>query len=338
MRCFLILLTLCLLLVTGCSPLTFTVGVGPEDRSLETQVVQRDRKARASVAIIDVDCVLLNTTRGSLLQRGDNPVGLLYEKLRHAAEDDRIKAVVLRLNTPGGGVTASDLMYREVLHFKQQTGKPVVARMMDVCASGGTYLACAADDIVAHPTTVTGSIGVLVQTVTIKPALERWGVQPEAITSGPNKDIASPLGELTSEHRQLLQDMVDSYYQGFTNVLRASRGDKVDEHFEKLTDGRVITGTQARQWGLVDEVGDLRTAIEFAKARANLKHADVVMFHRPLRYVGSPYATAHGDGVNPQANGQSQPMPASLLNLPQPMDRWFASTGGFYYLWQGPGF
>jgi len=322
------------LALTGCGPLTFTVGAGPEDRDLEVEVIEADPAARAAIAIVDVDGVLLNGDQPGLLRPGDNPVGLLYEKLRTAATDDRIKAIVLRLNTPGGGVTASDLMYREVERFRQETGKPVIALMMDVCASGGTYLACSADHIVAHPTTITGSIGVLVQTVTIKPALERWGVRPEAITSGPNKDIASPLGELTPEHRRLLQGIVDTYYTSFVELVRERRPGVSDEHFDELTDGRVITGTQAQAWGLVDQVGDLRTALHEARKRAGVEHAEVVMFRRPLRYVGSPYAAA----AMPQPRAERPSLPDTLLSGGRPLDRWFESTGGFYYLWTGPGF
>ena len=99
---------------------------------------------------------------------------------------------MLRLNTPGGGVTASDIMYREVQRFRRDTGKPVVALMQDVAASGGYYLACSADHIVAHPTTVTGSIGVIIQTVSLGPALERLGIETDAITSGDLKDSGNP--------------------------------------------------------------------------------------------------------------------------------------------------
>jgi len=330
-------LPVCLSIVAalaGCGPLTFTLGAGAPDRELQTEVVETERGAHASIALVDIDGVLLNATPPSLLNPADNPVALLDEKLRVAADDDRVRAVILRLNTPGGGVTASDLMYRQVRRFRAETGKPVVALMMDVCASGGTYLACAADRIVAHPTTVTGSIGVLVQTVSVKPALERWGVQPEAITSGPNKDIASPLGELTPEHRALLQGIVDSYYQRFVDVVRDSRGMRVDANLEQLTDGRVITGQQAHDWGLVDEVGDLRVALQLAKREAGLKRADVVMFRRPLRYIGSPYATARAESPEPRA----EQSPLSAIPGGRALDRWFESTGGFYYLWTGPGF
>ncbi len=280
----------------------------------------------ARVAVIDVSGVIYNASRPSVLGVGENPVALLQEKLDQAANDARTRAVILRLNTPGGTVTASDAMYREVQRFRRKTGKPVIALMMDVAASGGYYLACAADDIVAYPTAVTGSIGVIVQTVSFKPALDRWGIRAEAITTGPNKDAGSPLSNLTPEQRAVLQALVDDFYARFLDVVRQARPGIEPETFPRVTDGRILSGEQALKHGLVDQLGDVHDALALAKQRAGIARADLVMYRRPGRYVGSPYAAAPATPTT-QLNLAQINLDTPLLGEP---------ASGFYYLWMGP--
>ncbi len=310
----------------GCGPITFVVGLAPGDRALRETVLEEDgRLGGDRVALIDVTGVLINANKPGLLDRGENPVSLLYEKLAKAEDDPRVKAVVLRLNTPGGAVTASDAMYRELQRFRERTGKPVVALLMDVAASGGYYVACASDRIVAYPTSVTGSIGVIVQTISVKPALQRLGVMTEAMTSGPNKDAGSPLSVLTDEHRAVLQQLVDDFYARFVEVVREARPGIPPDRFDEVTDGRVVSGEVALEHGLVDATGDLHDALAVARDLAGLDRADVVQYHRPLDYVGSPYAAAPATpAVGTQVNLLQMNLDAAGLELPV----------GFYYLWR----
>ena len=315
--------------------MTFVVGVAPGDQRLVTTVVESDGGwFNDRVAIVDVSGMIYNVDKPGLIQQGENPVSLLHEQLEHARYDEKVKAVILRLNTPGGTVTASDAMYRMVHRFKAQTGKPVLAMMMDVTASGGYYVACATDRIMAYPTTVTGSIGVLVQTISFKPAMTRLGIQPEAITSGPNKDAGSPFGTLTEEHRAVFKEMVDDFYARFLAVVRESRPQIKEEDFARVTDGRVVTGRHAQELGLVDHVGDIHEAFAWAKKTAAVQRADLVVYHRPIKYVGSPYAAAPGGGgpVSSVAGGGTQ------VNLAQFNFSAYqaGSSTMFYYLWQSP--
>ena len=307
----------------GCSPVTLTLGGDPKDNELRTTVVERGGSSR--IAIVDVSGTIFNANHVGLFGTGENPVSLLQEQLTIAKKDSDVKAIVIRLNTPGGTVTASDVMYREVMRFKKETGKPVVALMMDVTASGGYYLACSADEIIAHPTTITGSIGVILQTVSFKPALSRWGIETDAITSGPNKDAGSPLSTMTPEQRVVLKALVDRFYARFTEVVRTSRPKIAAADFARVTDGRVFSGEDALAAGLVDRMGDLHDAVDLAKARAKIKSADVVVYHRPSHYVGSPYA----NGNTPPANSGTQ------INIAQVNvgDIFGASGAGFYYMW-----
>jgi len=323
-------LVLAALMLVGCGPMTFVVGVTPGDQQLASTVVQKsDGWTADRVAVVDVSGMIMNGRTPGLLSAGENPVSTFRETLDAAAADRRVKAVILRLNTPGGAVTASDAMYRDVLRFKEQTGKPVVVLMMDVAASGGYYLACAGDEIIAYPTTVTGSIGVIIQTISLQPALSRIGISTDAITSGPNKDAGSPLGEMTDGHREVLQGMVDEFYGRFTAVVRDRRPSIPADQFAMVTDGRVVSGVVAQELGLVDALGDLDDAFERAQALAGLSDAKLVVYHRELEHVGSPYAGTPGS--TPSAGGQQ--INLLQLNLDGPLGGLNAPSG-FYYLWQ----
>ncbi len=316
--------------LVGCGPMTFVVGVTPGDQQLDATVVQDAEGWTANrVAVIDVSGMIVNARTPGLLSAGENPVSTFREKLDAAADDRRVRAVVLRLNTPGGGVTASDAMYRDVLRFKQQTGKPVVVLMMDVAASGGYYVACAGDEIVAYPTTVTGSIGVIIQTMSLQPALSRIGISTEALTSGPNKDAGSPFGEMTESHRAVLQGLVDEFYGRFTAVVREARPSIPAERFEEVTDGRVVSGVRAHELGLVDHLGDLDDAFARAKALAGISDAKLVVYHREMEYVGSPYTSAPG-GLPSAGGSQINLLQLNLDGSPGGL----GSPSGFYYLWR----
>jgi protease-4 len=327
------LLAVSVVWASGCGPIHFAVGVSPSDQELTSTVVTPDGHWFSDrVAVIDVSGMIMNAPKPGLIQRGENPVSVLHEQLQEAADDRRVKAVVLRLNTPGGGVTASDMMYRDVLRFREMSGKPVVALMMDVTASGGYYLACAADQIVTYPTSVVGSIGVIVQTVSVKPALAKIGVKTEALTSGKNKDAGSPLSTLTDDHRKVLQGLVDDYYARFTAIVREARPGIPVDRFADLTDGRVVSGEQAAAQGLADLVGDINDAGELAAQLAGIEHADLIVYHRRLEYVGSPYAVGPG-APNAGASGSGTQINLMQLNMTGSLPG-FDAPVGVYYLWR----
>jgi protease-4 len=312
-----------LLLAGGCTRMRFIVEAVPaEDELTETEVL-RDEGARASapkIALIDVSGLIVDAERPGLLRRGENPVSRFTEALRKAADDHRVRGVVVRINSPGGGVTACDILYREVLRFKEQTGRPVVILMADVAASGGYYLACAGDEIVAHPTTVTGSIGVIIQTFNFAEGMRKIGIKADAITSGSNKAMGTPFEPMPPEHRALLQGLVDEFYDSFIEVVTESRPQISPADLEWIEDGRVITGRRAAQVGVVDRLGDLRVAFDAAKTRADVDRARLVKYHRPIEYVGSAY------GSGPAAGTQVNLLQLNLggRDPEQP---------GFYYLW-----
>jgi protease IV len=324
--CSIMLAGIALCALSGCGGVRFVVDAVPATDQLTETVVMEDGKGlklgESKIAMIDVSGLIIDANKPGLLAPGENPVARFSESLKRAHDDSGVKAVIIHINSPGGTVTASDVMYREVLHFKESSRKPVVISMGDVAASGGYYLACAGDEIIAHPTTVTGSIGVIIQTVNFSEGMGRIGIKAESITSGPNKRMGSPFEPMPQEHRELLQGLVDEFYGNFKSIVTTNRKTISPNDLPWLTDGRVVTGRRAVEAGLVDGVGDLRDAFEAAKARANLKSAKLVKYHRPLEYVGSPYAHA------PLSGGSQVNLMQLNLDLSAVREQ-----PGFYYLW-----
>jgi protease-4 len=321
---------------TGCSGVRFIVDAVPAEDELTETVVLEDSGARgwfggggAKIALIDVTGLIVDARKPGIIAPGENPVATLVESLHRARDDSAVKAVVLRINSPGGTDTASDVMYREVRHFKEDSGKPVVVLMEDVAASGGYYLACSGDEIIAHPTTITGSIGVIIQTINFSDGMRRIGIKADAIVSGPNKKMGSPFEPMPDEHRELLQGIVNEFYGNFVAIVKESRPALKETELAWITDGRVVTGVRAQQVGLVDSLGDMHDAFAAAKSRADVPSARLVKYHRPVEYVGSAYATAP-DGA-PSAGGSAGSQ-INLLQLNFDAIPGF-TTSGFYYLW-----
>jgi len=266
----------------------------PIDQTLKETVVQADPGwVTSKIALIDVTGLIMNAEGGGLFSSGDNPVSFFAEKLQRAEKDKKVKAVVLRLNSPGGTVQASEAMSKMLADFRTRSGKPVIACITDVGASGAYHLACGAQRIVAQPSSITGSIGVIIQTVSFAGTMEKIGISAEAITSGKLKDMGSPLKDLTDAERQVFRAMVAEFYDDFVKVVAAGR--KLDEvRVRRLADGRVYTGEQALKVGLVDELGFVDDAIARAKSAAKVSKARVVMYHRPLGYRANAYSSFGG--------------------------------------------
>lgn len=310
--------------LVGCAPTGFKIEPVPVDRTLEEEVLIDDGGlGLPKVLVVDVDGVLLNSRGMSLFAEKEHPVSLFVEKLEKAAKDDRVRAVILRINSPGGSVTASDLMYSEMLHFKRRTNgeRPIVAVLMDVAASGGYYLACGADEIVAHRTTVTGSIGVIMQMINFSGTMTKIGVTSDAIISGKMKDAGSPLRKMTPEEREVFQELVNQFYGQFVKVVAAGRPKLDEAKVRKLADGRVYSAQQALELGFVDRIGTLRDAVSGVKGQIGANKVRVVTYKRPLGWKPNLYAEAPAGP--PQTN---------LLNIELP-ESWPHPTPQFMYLW-----
>jgi protease-4 len=244
---------------------------------------------KAKVLLVEISGVISSQDKEGLWP-APNLLASVKEQLSRASQDENVKAVVLRINTPGGTVTASDIIHHELKTFKASRKIPVVASIMDVGASGGYYIAAAADSVLAHPSSVTGSIGVIMLTVNARGLLEKVGIEATAVTSGPRKDMGSPFRTMTPEERAIFQGLIDSFYQRFLTVVQDGRPQLQMDQIKKLADGRIYTGDQAKAAGLVDEVGYLEDAIDVAKKKAGITEARVVTYKRPGEYSNNVYS------------------------------------------------
>jgi protease-4 len=274
---------------------------------------------KAKVVLLELTGLITSQEEGGLFEH-PSPVAQLKEALIKAGEDSKVKAVVLKINSPGGTVTASDVVYHEVRAFREKHKVPVIASIMDVGASGGYYVAAGADKIVAHPSSVTGSLGVIMVTLNARGLLEKVGVETAVITSGPRKDMGSPFRAMTDEERAIFQGVIDSFYNRFLSVIKDGRRSLSSEEVRKLADGRIYSGEQAKALGLIDSVGYLDDAIELAKRQAGLSEARVVVYRKPGEFKQNIYSRMFGG------------MPSALAAL-DVMALARAGSPQFMYLW-----
>lgn len=273
------------------------------------------------VAILDVDGLLLNTNLTGPYASGDNPVDVFREKLDAAMADPCCAALVVRINSPGGSVTATDMMWRELQWFRQKTRRPVVACLMDLACGGAYYLATASDLIVAHPTTVTGGVGVVLNLYNFRDAMGTFSLVDQSIKAGPNIDLGSALKPLPEQAEKLLQEMADELHGRFREVVRNRRSGLLAMDDTTL-DGRVFLASKALERGLVDRIGYLPDAIAAARELASQPQAGTVLLHRTGDVARTPFATT-----------PNIPFQASLLPFSVPgLERSKLPT--FLYLWQ----
>ena len=213
----------------------------------------------------------------------------LLTDLRKAAEDPDIRAVVVRMNTPGGSAAASEELGQEIRNLRDR-GKPVVVSMADMAASGGYWVACYADRIVASPGSMTGSIGVIFQHANLSELYEKLGIEFETITSGAFKDMGSSDRPLTDDERRIMQAMLDDIFDQFVAVVAEGRDMSTEEVLE-VADGRIFTGRQALELGLVDQLGSYHDALDLAAELAGLVDYQVkdLQIRSPFDFLLGPW-------------------------------------------------
>ena len=231
------------------------------------------KRGSGRLAVVHVYGAIHGATSSS--SWGSEDADDIARTLHRYSEQDDIKAIVLRINSPGGTVGAVQEIYAEVMRCKAK-GKKVVASLGDVAASGGYYLASSADKIVSNPGTITGSIGVILEFGNLETLFQKIGVRLEVIKSGAHKDIGSPARALTPEERQMLQASINDAYDQFVTAVSSGRGLPADQ-VRPLADGRIFTGAQALRLKLVDQLGDFQDAQQKAIELAGLpEHPSIV--------------------------------------------------------------
>jgi protease-4 len=286
-------LLLCAVVLPGCAFVVADLNpFAARPQALEEHVVEGEGKSK--ILVVDISHVISDEERDGAFGIGkqESLVARVTEELRQASEDDRVKAVVLRINSPGGTVTASDTLYHVVRDFSAKKQVPVVAQLMDLGTSGAYYVALSTDEIIAQPTTVTGSIGVIMFGLNLEGLLDKVGVKNQTLKAGAHKDIGSPLRPMTPEEKQILQSVLDDMRGRFVELVRERRAHANSDSFAAVTDGRVITSGQALQAGLIDRIGYLDDAIGIAKQRAGLTEARVILYRRGSEFSENIYSKA----------------------------------------------
>ena len=308
------LLAVCML--QGCA--FISIPLSQRTQPLEEKVLEGE--GRNKILLIDISGIISSEKKRSFadLDAGSDMVARVKEELNQAAGDDRIKAVILKINSPGGTVTASDIIYKEILKYKEKTGAYVTASLMDIAASGGYYVACAADTIVAHPTTVTGSIGVIAMKFNVKGLMDKLGVQEDSIKSGDMKDILSPFRPMSDEERKIIQDIIDSLQMQFMEAVVQGRKELSLEELKPLADGRVFTAKQALDAQLIDDIGYLDDAIDITRKETNLKEARIIVYHRPMTYRNNIYSQTSFSIFNFGENEFASYLPVRFMYLWNP--------------------
>jgi len=304
-------------LLGGCAYVNVPLVTKPA--SLEEQVLEGTGAGK--ILLLDISGTISEQEKSAGLLAGAEPsmVSLIRESLQKAEKDERIVGLILRINSPGGTVTASDIIHHDIARFKKRKQIPVVACILGVGASGGYYVAAAADEIVAHPTAITGSIGVIMMKFNVEGLMGKIGVEEQTVKSGEKKDIMSPFRKATPEEIRLGQEIIDQLHARFLDVIMARPGNRLSrDELRMLADGRIYTAGQALEGKLIDRVGYLDDVIASLRNLAGDDAARVVSYYRPGTYKGSIYADA-GEKVG-------------TMELFGRLDAFAA--GGFMYLWR----
>ena len=281
-------------------------------------------KGSDKILLIPVHGMITDTPKERFLAQSQSMVENVVSQLRKAEKDDRIKAVLFEINSPGGTITASDILYHEISSFKERTGKKIAVSMMDIATSGAYYVSLPADLITAHPTTVTGSVGVLFLQPKIAGLMEKIGFSVDVKKFGKNKDMGTPFRESSEEEQRLLQKLVDDMGERFMRLVQKHR--KPDQHaLTEISTARIFLADEALKLGLVDKVYYLSDAMRESKQLAGLSADARVVVYRRTEFPDDTYyntSTAASEGVN---------VPAVNIELPEML----VLKTGFYYLWPG---
>jgi protease-4 len=271
------------------------------------------------VLVVTVKGVIDDDPRRRLLRTEPSMVEEIVAQLRAAEKDEDIRAVLFKIDSPGGTATATDLLYHEIMTYKERTGASVIAAIMNVGASGGYYLALAADRIFAHPTSITGSVGVVFLRPQVFGLMDKIGVGVAVSKSGKNKDIGSPFRPATEEEEAIFQDLTDRMARRFMDRVRTRRT-MTGAALADAATARIYSAEEAKALGMIDEIGYLSDALAAAKKIAGLEEDARVVVYRRTEYANDTiYNPATGSGAGPD-------MPRLDLGL-------LPTAAGFYYLW-----
>jgi protease IV len=274
------------------------------------------------ILLVSVTGLIADNRKKGLLTETPSLVEQVVAQLNKAQKDDRVKAVVFKINSPGGTITASDLLYHEILAFKEKTGAKIVVSMMDVAASGAYYMSLPADEIMAHPTTITGSVGVISIHPRVSALMEKIGLEVDVEKYGKHKDMGSPFRSSTIEERKLMQQAVNDFGERFISLVQKHR--KLEaQALAEVSTARVFLADEALKLRLVDKIGYISDAVADARKIAGYPADSRVIVYRATEYPNDNYYNITG--------AESSNLHVSLINIDLPES--LGLKAGLYYLW-----
>jgi protease IV len=271
---------------SGCA----TINLGPSIGTLEEVTIEGEGPGK--ILLVNLDGVINNkkdrTLSGSTLQLG------MVEEIRSiidkAEKDDKIKALLIKMNSPGGTVTASDIIFHLLKTYKEQSKVRIYIQVMDLAASGGYYIALAGDEIIAHPTSLIGSIGVIALKVNLQELMSKVGVSWEIVKSGDKKDFMSPFRAFTKEERELFQGAIDRLHNRFVTLIAKNRSALDISQVRSLADGRVFDAEEAKGLNLIDHIGYVNDTVHRIKSDLNNSKLKLITYHRNDDFQGNIYS------------------------------------------------
>ena len=276
------------------------------------------------ILLIPVNGLISDRPKKGLIHTSASLVEQIVSQINKAEKDKQIKAVLFKINSPGGTITASDLLYHEISSFKERTGTKITVSMMDVATSGAYYISLPADLIMAHPTTVTGSVGVIYLQPKVGGLMDKIGLGVDVKKYGKNKDMGSPFRDSSEEEQKLMQKAVNDFGERFIRLVQKHRKPE-RQALSEISTARVFLAEEALKLGLVDKIGYLSDAVKESKMLAGIsKDARVVVYRRNEFPEDNYYNTA---GI------ASEDLNISVINIELPES--LSLKTGFYYLWPG---
>ena len=318
---YLVITMLILMMVTACSGpriKLFSDTIDPlEEFTLEGSGTDK-------ILLISVNGLISDMPKKGLIHTSASLVEQIVSQINKAEKDKQIKAVLFKINSPGGTITASDLLYHEISLFKERTGTKITVSMMDVATSGAYYISLPADLIMAHPTTVTGSVGVIYLQPKVGGLMDKIGLGVDVKKYGKNKDMGSPFRDSSEEEQKLMQKAVNDFGERFIRLVQKHRKPE-RQALSEISTARVFLAEEALKLGLVDKIGYLSDAVKESKMLASVsKDARVVVYRRNEFPEDNYYNTA---GI------ASEDLNISVINIELPES--LSLKTGFYYLWPG---
>lgn len=310
-----------IILISGCATVKFNLFVDKSDPLKEFTL---QGTGREKILLININGIISSAYGFSLITDQPSMVEDIVSQLQRAQTDDNIKAVLLKVDSPGGLTTASDILYQEIMDFKKKMGVPIVVSMMDVATSGAYMISLPADCIIAHPTTVTGSIGVIFMRPRINGLMDKIGINVDVDKSGRNKDMGSPFRDPTEEEKKIFQGLIDNLNGRFMNLVTSHR--KINkESLENISTACVYLADEALKLGLIDKIGYLKDAVSQCKETAGLSENAKLIVYRRIEY---PDDNIYNTSVSSNCgNGRLSLIDLGILNPLSSMQT------GFYYIW-----